>query len=113
MAPVLIALTLHEMAHVIMATALGVRVKRIGIAWRGPYIVRESGEPKAKSVYRLSWTAYERGSSDPVLECRPGVCTYQHGSRFVQPASYSWVRRGSGSGSDAGTENRTGHRGLS
>ena len=41
-----VALTLHEAAHVIAATALGVRVKRIGISWRGPFIVREAGAPK-------------------------------------------------------------------
>jgi Zn-dependent protease len=45
--PVLIALALHEAAHVIMARALGVRVKRIGIGWRGPFIVRENAEPRA------------------------------------------------------------------
>jgi stage IV sporulation protein FB len=44
---VLIALALHEAAHVIMAKALGVRVKRIGIGWRGPFIVRENAEPRA------------------------------------------------------------------
>jgi len=27
------------------AIALGVRVKRVGISWRGPYIVREQGQP--------------------------------------------------------------------
>jgi Zn-dependent protease len=43
----LIALALHEAAHVIIATAFGVRVKRFGIGWRGPFIVRESGEPRA------------------------------------------------------------------
>lgn len=41
-----IALALHEAAHVIAAGALGVRVKRIGISWRGPYIVREPGVPR-------------------------------------------------------------------
>ena len=43
----LIALVLHEAAHVVVARALGVRVKRVGISWRGPFIVRESGEPRA------------------------------------------------------------------
>jgi Zn-dependent protease len=45
--PVVIALALHEAGHVVVARALGVRVKRIGFGWRGPFIVRESGEPKA------------------------------------------------------------------
>jgi Zn-dependent protease len=30
-----------------MARELGLRIKRVGITWRGPYIVRESGTPNA------------------------------------------------------------------
>jgi Zn-dependent protease len=36
---------LHELAHVLVATVMGIRVKRMGISWRGPYIVREQGAP--------------------------------------------------------------------
>jgi len=43
----LVALALHEAAHVAVARAVGVRVKRVGINWRGPFIVREAGEPRA------------------------------------------------------------------
>ena len=43
----LAALVLHEAAHIAVARIAGVRVKRIGISWRGPYIVREPGEPRA------------------------------------------------------------------
>jgi Zn-dependent protease len=39
----LTALALHEAAHLITARWLGVRVKRVGISWLGPYVVRESG----------------------------------------------------------------------
>lgn len=39
----LTAVAIHESAHVLMATALGVRVKAVGLSWRGPYIVREQG----------------------------------------------------------------------
>jgi len=42
-----VALALHEAAHVAVARAVGVRVKRVGINWRGPFIVREPGEPRA------------------------------------------------------------------
>lgn len=38
-----LAVAMHECAHVAMAALLGVRVKRIGIDWRGPHIVRETG----------------------------------------------------------------------
>ena len=33
----------HELAHAVVAGALGIRTKRVGINWRGPYLVRRSG----------------------------------------------------------------------
>jgi Zn-dependent protease len=45
---------LHELAHVVVAIALGVRVKRVGISWRGPYIVREQGPPLASLLIALA-----------------------------------------------------------
>lgn len=41
------AVLLHEMAHVLAARAMGIRVKRVGVTWMGPYIVREQGPPFA------------------------------------------------------------------
>jgi len=43
LASALVALVLHELCHVVMASVLGVKVKRVGLSWRGPYVVRESG----------------------------------------------------------------------
>ena len=37
------AIALHELAHVLAALLLGVKVKRFGLCWRGVYIVREAG----------------------------------------------------------------------
>jgi stage IV sporulation protein FB len=37
------AIALHELAHVVAAVVLGVKVKRFGLCWRGVYIVREAG----------------------------------------------------------------------
>jgi len=48
------AVALHELAHVVAAIALGVRVKRVGISWRGPYIVREQGTPLASFLIALA-----------------------------------------------------------
>jgi Zn-dependent protease len=45
---------LHEMAHIAVALALGVRVKRIGISWRGPYILREQGPPLSSFFIALA-----------------------------------------------------------
>ena len=35
----------HEAGHICAAHTLGIRIKQIGIAWRGPYILREIGSP--------------------------------------------------------------------
>lgn len=37
------AVLIHELGHVATASVLGVKIKRIGLAWRGLYIVREPG----------------------------------------------------------------------
>jgi Zn-dependent protease len=39
--------TLHEAAHVAMALAHGLAVRRIGFSWIGPYVVRERSESGA------------------------------------------------------------------
>jgi Zn-dependent protease len=40
----LVAMALHEGAHIVTAAALGVKVKKVGLKWnKGMYIVRESG----------------------------------------------------------------------
>ena len=41
----LIAMVLHEFGHFLSARALGIRVKRIGLCWKGVYVVREAGSP--------------------------------------------------------------------
>ena len=51
------AVLLHEMAHVLAATALDVRVKRFGISWKGPYVVREQGAPFANFCIALAGPA--------------------------------------------------------
>ena len=41
------AMVLHECGHLAVAAALGVRVKKVGLHWKGLYTVREQG-----SVYQ-------------------------------------------------------------
>lgn len=48
------AVLLHEMAHVLAARASGIRVKRVGMTWKGPYIVREQGPPFANLCIALA-----------------------------------------------------------
>ena len=45
LASAIIALVLHELSHVAMAAALSVKVKLVGLSWRGPFVVRECGTP--------------------------------------------------------------------
>ncbi|MFL6415433.1 MAG: hypothetical protein ACJ74Y_07165 [Bryobacteraceae bacterium] len=49
-----LAIALHELAHVLSAWLTGIRIKRIGISWKGPYIVREPGLPFASVCVALS-----------------------------------------------------------
>jgi Zn-dependent protease len=51
------SLALHELAHVAAAKALGVRVKRVGVSWKGPYIIRESGSVDQNMLIALTGPA--------------------------------------------------------
>jgi Zn-dependent protease len=46
----LLAMALHEAAHVIAAMAVGIKVKNIGFSWKGIYTVREPGPPE-KNIF--------------------------------------------------------------
>jgi hypothetical protein len=52
-----VSVVLHELAHVATATVLGVRVKRVGLSWKGPYIVREAGTPSQNMSISLAGPA--------------------------------------------------------
>jgi Zn-dependent protease len=45
-----VSLVIHEAAHVCTGLLFGLRVKRVGISWRGPYIVRETGVAMANMI---------------------------------------------------------------
>jgi len=45
---------LHEAAHVASAMMFGLNIKRMGVSWKGPYIVRESGSPGANLTTTLA-----------------------------------------------------------
>ncbi len=47
-------LILHESGHILAARWQGLQVKRIGISWRGMYIVREPGPPMANMITTLA-----------------------------------------------------------
>jgi Zn-dependent protease len=45
---------LHETAHIATAMLFGLTIKRVGLSWKGPYIVRESGSPGANLITTLA-----------------------------------------------------------
>ena len=53
-ASLVVSLVLHESAHLAMAYLAGVRVKHIGLSWKGPYIVREPGTPVQNTFISLA-----------------------------------------------------------
>lgn len=42
---IVLSLVIHELGHIVTALCLGLKIRRVGISWKGPYIVRESGAP--------------------------------------------------------------------
>jgi Zn-dependent protease len=50
----LLAIILHEAAHIVSARSFGITVKRVGVSWKGVYIVRESGPPMANMITTLA-----------------------------------------------------------
>lgn len=42
----LLAMVLHEIGHLCVAQALGLKVKKVGFSWKGMYTVREAGPPE-------------------------------------------------------------------
>jgi Zn-dependent protease len=50
----LVAMVFHEAAHVVAALALGLRVKRVGMGWKGMYTVRDPGPPNKNLVISLA-----------------------------------------------------------
>ncbi len=39
----LAVMILHEVGHLAAARLLGIRIQRVGISWKGLYVIRESG----------------------------------------------------------------------
>ncbi len=52
-----LAMSLHELGHIAMALMIGVRVKHVGLAWKGIYTVREAGPPVKNIIVSLAGPA--------------------------------------------------------
>ena len=50
----LVAMAFHEAAHIVVAMALGIKVKKIGLGWKGIYTVRDPGPPNKNLLVSLA-----------------------------------------------------------
>jgi len=50
----LLAAVLHEVGHLFAARAVGVKVKMVGLRWKGLYMVREPGPPAKNLLISLA-----------------------------------------------------------
>jgi Zn-dependent protease len=50
----LLAMFAHEIAHILTALALGIKVKRVGFGWKGIFTVREQGPPGKNIIVSLA-----------------------------------------------------------
>jgi Zn-dependent protease len=50
----LVAMVFHEAAHIVAALALGIRVKKVGMTWKGMYTVRDPGPPHKNLLISLA-----------------------------------------------------------
>jgi len=50
----IVAMVLHECGHIVAALALGIKVKSVGLRWKGMYTVREAGPPGRSILVSLA-----------------------------------------------------------
>jgi len=53
----LLAMALHEVGHLAAAMTLGLKIKTIGLSWKGLYTVRETGTPAKNLLVSLAGPA--------------------------------------------------------
>lgn len=46
----IIHMVAHELGHVTAALAFGLKIKRVGISWRGMYVVRQSAQTLSENL---------------------------------------------------------------
>jgi Zn-dependent protease len=50
---VVVAVLFHEFGHVVACRALGIKVLKVGISWRGPFVRRERSTPANNLLVHL------------------------------------------------------------
>ena len=67
------AIAIHESAHILTARILGVKVKRIGANWRGPYLVRDAGTPIQNLLITLAGPLSNLATAWLCLQAKSGM----------------------------------------
>ena len=50
----IIAMAFHEAGHIVAAPLVGIKIKAIGLTWKGLYTVREAGPPAKNLIVSLA-----------------------------------------------------------
>lgn len=50
----ILAMLLHEAGHLLAALSLGIKIKSVGLRWKGMYTVREAGPPAKNLLISLA-----------------------------------------------------------
>jgi Zn-dependent protease len=50
----LVAMAIHEMGHLIAAPLVGIKVRTVGLGWKGIYTLREPGPPAKNIIVSLA-----------------------------------------------------------
>ncbi|HEY6487999.1 MAG: hypothetical protein WCC26_09265 [Terracidiphilus sp.] len=53
----IIAMALHEAGHLMAAPLVGIKIKTVGLCWKGLYTVREAGPPSKNMIVSLAGPA--------------------------------------------------------
>jgi Zn-dependent protease len=71
LASAIAAVVLHEAAHIAMAWVLRVKIYRVGMSWRGPYIRRESGTDRQNLAISLAGSGVNLALALAMLHISP------------------------------------------
>jgi Zn-dependent protease len=50
----IVAMTLHEVGHLMMAPLVGIKIRTVGLGWKGLYTLREPGPPSKNIIVSLA-----------------------------------------------------------
>ena len=79
------AMVLHECGHIAAAHLCGVKVKKVGISWIGPFVLRESGPRWANVLISFSGPLVNLLLASALWTTMPEFRSDQSVCRYRQP----------------------------